>query len=250
MTYYYNFLSLKYFNYSVSGRNFCNITDDSHIVNRDEVKSVALLVGNDYDGDKDFKTGIKEDLQNASKVFKHMDHGCFVMFRPNFTKPLFERYLEWLATLKNKTMIAVYFSGHGMERRQGPMMVMQDKREISTYDVISKFDTKELANTKKIFLFDMCRSRHVLDGYNLIYFFVPRIYIRFEMSNTVIMYACSRGEKACMYDEGSIFTDIFAQSVLANPPNEILNLTEICKKVQQKVEQKHDFQHPKFEVTN
>ena len=250
---------VDFFKNWVFGSNFYYRTDDSYINNLGEYKSVALLVGNYYNGDDNFKAGIEKDLQNASKVFKHIsDHDCYVMLKRNFTKPSFKYNINRLATLKNKKMIAVYFSGHGRERKQEPMMKMQDNREICVYDVISKFDTKELANTKKIFVFDMCRSHKntIFDWFSTIldYFSFSRKHL--EMSNTLIMYACSGGQRSYMYkdNEGSIFTHTLAQVVLApnSVPYKILYLAEaVCEKVQQKVEQEHKkLQHPKFEPIN
>ena len=246
------------FNCLVSGSKVHNsLTDDGYKVNLRRYEAVAFLVGNDYNGDTHFREGIQTDLQNFTKAFKHMYPDSCVITKRNITKPEVQYYLNRLATLSNKKMIVVYFSGHGKERNQQPIMMMQDNGEVHANDVIKLFATKELANTKKMFLFDMCRSINTVTDF---FSFNILPHSRgFKLPNTpewtyfLIVYACCEGEKAYMYKNkvGSIFTTNFTQFVLANPPNKRLHVAGICEKTQQEAEQEHkNPQHPKFETIN
>ena len=175
---------------------------------------------------------------------KHIDPNCHVVIRSNVGKEECHHYLKWMASQTNKVLLIVYFSGHGREK-DGlyTYLQMQDDQEINANDIVELFTTKELANTEKLFLFDMCRTT----GSKLHKRPVP------TWENVYIMYACSEGERAvAAKKKGSIFTYTFKECVLNSKANERLNFPLIRKMVTHEVEQKfeNEQQHPKFEIIN
>lgn len=194
---------------------------------------VVLLVCNDYHaGSK----AIEQDLKNMKKMCKYIDSDCFTVDKRNVTKQEIHYYLKCMADLRDKTKIVVYFSGHGGIKKERRFLKMDDNHDYFIDDMFKMFATEHLVDAEKLFVIDTCSTGSVTAN-------VPIIQKNFH-----IMHACSDGEKtiACA-KEGSLFTTILTECVLATPKGERLDFKEI--RTQAKNQSKKQ-QHPKFEVTN
>lgn len=211
----------------------------------DNTKMLALLVGS-TSGENEHAACIEKDLHKMQNATESIFPGatCTFVCNPddNITVGQYEHYLKQIVTQAHEHhsvgYILIYFTGHGKQKKDGCVLQLRHQ-EIYIQKILTLFATLELADTKKLFVFDVCSSS-------------PGKTSTAVWKNFYILNAASEGQRACaMVDVGSVFTDVLASTILERKPDEDLIFSDVINKVEQIVrELKLQPQIPRVQVTN